>query len=73
MSAYIVRLAGSREIVGLFTAPNLVMLCDAIDECCDPGLCESPIRANRQNNFPTPHFPLDATRNESYILIISKG
>lgn len=40
MSAYLVRIAEDHEIVGLFTAPNLEMLCEAIDECCDPQECE---------------------------------
>ena len=44
MANYIVRLKETKEIVGIFSATNLTMLADMIDEVTDPFDCEySPI------------------------------
>jgi len=40
MSAYIVRVVGENDLVGLFVVPRLEDLFWAVDECCDPSLCE---------------------------------
>lgn len=40
MSGFVVRLAGSKEIVGLFVAESIDRLRWAVDEVCDPHECE---------------------------------
>lgn len=41
MSTYLVRMAGSRELVGLFWADSLSSLAHVVDECVSPSLCEA--------------------------------
>lgn len=40
MSAYLVRLKSTRELVGLFVSDQPDDLWMLVDECCDPGSCE---------------------------------
>lgn len=40
MSAFVVRLEGTNQIVGFFAADRILDLFWAVDECCDPFSCE---------------------------------
>lgn len=40
MTAYVVRVMNSQELVGLFSASNLTSLIELVDHVCDPGACE---------------------------------
>lgn len=40
MTAYLVRLKNSAELVGLFVSPRAEDLWYYIEECCDPNACE---------------------------------
>ncbi len=40
MNCYLVRVVGSRDLVGIFFAWDIVELVMLIDECLDPSICE---------------------------------
>lgn len=40
MNCYLVRVVGSRDLVGIFVAWDIVELVLLIDECLDPSICE---------------------------------
>ena len=40
MNCYLVRIIGSRDLVGIFFAWDIVELVLLIDECLDPSICE---------------------------------
>ena len=52
MSAYLVRVTDTKELVGLFVCGRLADLGWLVDECCDPGGCEY-----RRHTFGSIYWP----------------
>ena len=64
MPVYLVRIIGTRDLVGIFVAPDVGALAMLIDECTDPGDCEYQRMRPGGLMWTSPAVPVPLAYNE---------